>query len=145
MAKGSNASPEMFGFDFQVNATIFLLLENIKTIKKIRMEGASEDIELTMKDGNKIMAQAKATVKGDSDFSHSRSKLTDAIQAESHINCFAPEGLTHILRVNDGDNSILNVKKTYRRLIKEPLDAELIRTIKDWLDEKRPSLSYRKK
>lgn len=30
MAKGSNASPEVFGFDFQVNATIFLLLDNIK-------------------------------------------------------------------------------------------------------------------
>lgn len=83
MATGSNASPEMFGFDFQVNATIFLLLNNIKDVKTLRMEGASEDIELTMNDGKQIMAQAKATVKGSSDFSHSRSKLSDAIRTLS--------------------------------------------------------------
>ena len=41
MAKSSNASPEMFGFDFQVNATIVLLLDNIKNVKTVRMEGAS--------------------------------------------------------------------------------------------------------
>ena len=41
MANNSNASPEVFGFDFQVNATIFLLLDNIKELKTIRMEGAS--------------------------------------------------------------------------------------------------------
>ena len=57
MAIGSNASPEVFGFDFQVNATIFLLLDNIKDVKTIRMEGASEDIELTMNDGNQIIAR----------------------------------------------------------------------------------------
>lgn len=83
MAKGSNASPEVFGFDFQVNATIFLLLDNIKNVETVRMEGASEDIELTMNDGRQIMAQAKATVKGSSDFSHVRSKLSDAIKTLS--------------------------------------------------------------
>lgn len=83
MAKASNASPEVFGFDFQVNATIFLLLDNIKNVKTVRMEGASEDIELTMNDGRQIMAQAKATVKGSSDFSHVRSKLSDAIKTLS--------------------------------------------------------------
>lgn len=41
MANNTNASPEVFGFDFQVNATIFLLLDNIKELKAIRMEGAS--------------------------------------------------------------------------------------------------------
>lgn len=69
MAKNSNASPEVFGFDFQVNATIFLMLDNIKEVKEVRMEGASEDIELTMNNGSQIMAQAKGIVKGSSDFS----------------------------------------------------------------------------
>lgn len=79
MAKGSNASPEVFGFDFQVNATIFLLLDNIKEVKTVRMEGASEDIELTMNDGNQIMAQAKGVVRGSSDFSNVRRNLQKAI------------------------------------------------------------------
>lgn len=79
MTKSSNASPEMFGFDFQVNATIFLFLDNIKEIKTVRMEGASEDIELTMNDGNQIMAQAKGVVNGSSDFSNVRRNLKKAI------------------------------------------------------------------
>lgn len=79
MANNSNASPEVFGFDFQVNATIFLLLDNIKEIKEVRMEGESEDIELTMNDGSQIMAQAKGIVKGSSDFSNVRRNLQKAI------------------------------------------------------------------
>ena len=83
MANNSNASPEVFGFDFQVNATIFLLLDNIKELKTIRMEGASEDIELTMNNGSQIMAQAKGIVKGSSDFSNVRRNLKKAIKTLS--------------------------------------------------------------
>ena len=36
MANNSNASPEIFGFDFQVNATIFLMLDNIKEVEAVR-------------------------------------------------------------------------------------------------------------
>ena len=80
MGKNSNDSQGVFGFDFQVNATIFLLLDNIKEVKAVRMEGASEDIELTMNNGNQIMAQAKGIVKGSSDFSNVRRNLKKAIE-----------------------------------------------------------------
>lgn len=83
MANNTNASPEVFGFDFQVNATIFLLLDNIKELKAIRMEGASEDIELTMNNGSQIMAQAKGIVKGSYDFSNVRRNLKKAIETLS--------------------------------------------------------------
>lgn len=109
--------------------------------KWLREHGAytSEDFAEVLKSyGKPVLA-----ITGKADFQADYHKL-EAFRSESNIRCFAPEGLTHILRVNDGENSILNVKKTYRRLIKEPLDTGLIRTIKDWLDEKRPSLSYRK-
>lgn len=79
MSRNTNASQEVFGFDFQVNATIFLLLDNIKEVKTVRMEGASEDIELTLNDGQQIMAQAKGVVKGSSDFSNVRRNLQKAI------------------------------------------------------------------
>ena len=61
----------------------FLLLDNIKEIKEVRMEGASEDIELTMNDGSQIMAQAKGIVKGSSDFSNVRRNLQKAIRTLS--------------------------------------------------------------
>ena len=79
MTNNTNASPEVFGFDFQVNATIFLLLNNIKELKTIRMEGDSEDIELIMNNGRKIMAQAKGIVRGSHDFSNVRRNLKKAI------------------------------------------------------------------
>lgn len=113
------------------------------TKEKVYIKGAGmpakwlrEHGSYTSEDYANILKQYKKPVlaiTGKADFQADYRRL-DAIQAESHIRCFAPEGLTHILRVNDGDNSILNVKKTYRRLIKEPIDAELIKTIKDWLD-----------
>ena len=43
---GRNATPSSFGWDFQINAAIVLMLENIKTIKSVRVEGKKEDIEL---------------------------------------------------------------------------------------------------
>ena len=49
----------LFGFDFQVNAAIILMLENIKELKSLRLEGEKEDIELTLENGEKILAQAK--------------------------------------------------------------------------------------
>lgn len=71
---------------------------------------------------------------GEADFQADYHRL-EALQGEKHISCFAPKGLTHILRKNDGDNSILNVNKLYRRLLKEPIDTELIKIIKDWLGD----------
>lgn len=47
------------------------------------MEGASEDIELTMNNGSQIMAQAKGIVKGSSDFSNVRRNLKKAIETLS--------------------------------------------------------------
>lgn len=79
MPNGSNASAEIFGFDFQVNATIFLLLNNIKELQAVRMEGASEDIELTLQNGKQIMAQSKGVVNGSTDFSNVRRNLQKAI------------------------------------------------------------------
>lgn len=53
------ADAGMFGFDFQVNAAIVLMLENIKTLSSVRLEGNEEDIVLTLDNKKKILAQAK--------------------------------------------------------------------------------------
>ena len=123
MAKSSNASPEVFGFDFQINATIFLLLDNIKEVKTVRMEGASEDIELTMNDGNQIMAQAKGVVKGSSDFSHVRSKLSDAIRTLSSADNTSVEQL---ILITNSKNLSDDAKKVIDDIV-ERLDVSLDR------------------
>lgn len=58
----TNASPAAFGWCFQVGAGISLMLDNVKEFTSLKMEGASDDIELTL-DSGKIYAQAKSVTK----------------------------------------------------------------------------------
>ena len=72
--KSSNASASAFGWDFQSNAAIMLMLKNIERASKVKVEGQSEDVEITLADGKKLMSQVKAVVKPD-DFSHVKEKI----------------------------------------------------------------------
>ena len=56
-----NASHSAFGWDFQVGAGIILMLENIKELSKLKIEGKNDDIELTLSNA-KIFAQAKSVM-----------------------------------------------------------------------------------
>ena len=59
MKKNTNASPSAYGWVFQVGAGITLMLDNIKNISSMKMEGKDDDIELSL-DSGKIYAQAKS-------------------------------------------------------------------------------------
>ncbi len=56
----SNASASAFGWDFQANAAILLMLENIKNAKSVKVEGKTEDIEITLDNNNILYSQAKS-------------------------------------------------------------------------------------
>ena len=77
-----NASPSAFGWDFQANSAILLMLENIKDAKRVRVEGADEDIEIALQDQTKIYAQVKSVERPD-DTSHVIDKLTKALETLS--------------------------------------------------------------
>ena len=62
LENSSNASSSAFGWQFQVNAGIFLMLENIKNAIRLKIEGESEDIEIRLDDESIILAQAKSFV-----------------------------------------------------------------------------------
>lgn len=79
--KKRNASFSAFGWDFQINAAIVLMLENITEVNKVRVEGSSEDIELTLDSGEKIYSQAKSVVKASNDFTNVKQKLNDALES----------------------------------------------------------------
>ena len=72
--KSSNASASAFGWDFQSNAAIMLMLKNIEKASKVKVEGKSEDVEITFADGKILMSQVKAVVTPD-DYSHVKEKL----------------------------------------------------------------------
>lgn len=73
------ADAVFFGFDFQVNAAIVLMLENIKELASLRLEGNYEDIDLELVDGKHILAQAKAIEKSSTDFQNVRKNLKKAL------------------------------------------------------------------
>lgn len=73
------ANAVLFGFDFQVNAAIVLMLENVKELDSLRLEGNCEDIELKLTDDTYILAQAKSVENSSSDFRNVRSNLKKAL------------------------------------------------------------------
>lgn len=57
-----NASSSAFGWDFQINSAILLMIDNIEDVSYIKVEGKHEDIELYLNNGKTIYAQAKSFV-----------------------------------------------------------------------------------
>lgn len=60
-----NASASAFGWDFQISSAIVLSIKNIYNIKKIKVEGKNEDIELELRNGKTIYAQTKSVYRYD--------------------------------------------------------------------------------
>lgn len=77
------ANAVIFGFDFQVNAAIVLMLENIRDLQSLRIESENEDIDIELRNGNHILAQAKSVEKSSTDFTHVREKLKNALKSLS--------------------------------------------------------------
>lgn len=86
MPESRSAHATMFGFDFQVNAAIVLMIENIKELNSLRLEGNNEDIELELDNNQYILAQAKAVEKSSSDFRNVRKNLQKALISLSEGN-----------------------------------------------------------
>lgn len=79
---GRDASSVLFGFDFQSNAAIVLMIENFLEMESIRIEG-EEDIEIRLSNGAFVIAQAKSVVKSSTDFDNVRQKGRMAMKSLS--------------------------------------------------------------
>ena len=83
MNKDRRADAVLFGFDFQVNAAIVLMLENIKSLCTLRLESTNEDIDIELHNGKHILAQAKSIVNSSTDFRNVRNNLKKALKSLS--------------------------------------------------------------
>lgn len=83
--KDRRANGGFFGFDFQVNAAIVLMLENIKELNSLKLEGY-EDIDIELLSGSHILAQAKAIEQSSTDFNNVRKNLKKALESLSDGN-----------------------------------------------------------
>lgn len=71
------ASASAFGWQFQVDAAIFLFLHYIDEVERITVEGKYQDIELFLKEKKHIYAQAKSIQNGS--LQNRTKKLEDAV------------------------------------------------------------------
>ena len=71
-----SAHAVMNGFNFEINAAIVLMLQNIENLESVRTEGKFEDIELKLEDGHYIYAQAKAVQNASFDFTCQRGRFS---------------------------------------------------------------------
>ena len=76
------ANSVLFGFDFQSNAAIVLMIQNMAEMDTIRIEG-EEDIEIGLNDGSYVLAQAKSVVNSSTDFDNVRQKGKKAMESLS--------------------------------------------------------------
>ncbi|MDR2457643.1 MAG: hypothetical protein LBD41_04095 [Clostridiales Family XIII bacterium] len=80
--KSSKATASAFGWDFQSNAAIILMLRNIKRATEVKVEGENEDIEIKSEDKYLLMSQVKA-VMDPQDFTNVKQKLKKGLQTLS--------------------------------------------------------------
>lgn len=97
------ATSVLFGFDFQANAAIVLMLENIKEMSHIRLEGC-EDIDITLSDNSHIFAQAKSVVNSSSDFRNVLTNLKKSIKSLSEAYHNAPNAVRELIYVTNSPN-----------------------------------------
>ena len=98
-----DASSVLFGFDFQSNAAIVLMLENIREMSHIRLEGY-EDIDITLNDGSHILAQAKSVVKSSSDFTNVLKNLNKSIVSLSEAYHRIPDKVRELIYITNTPN-----------------------------------------
>ena len=77
-----NATPSAFGWEFQVNAGIVIMLDCIREAKAIKIEGKTEDIEVILQNGKHVFAQAKGTM----DPEDSKNAIRDLKKALTTLN-----------------------------------------------------------
>lgn len=81
----TQASATIFGFQFQINAAIYLMLKHFSDFDQIKVEGSQEDIELFLHNNKKIYAQAKSKEFPTKDNKGHSEKLKDALRTLSNV------------------------------------------------------------
>lgn len=103
MADRSAASGN-FGMDFQTNAGIVIMLDYIKDMKSIKLEGNYEDIDIELSDGNHILAQAKSVVDATNDFRSVRGNLKKALLTLSEGEAKVKNKTTRLIYITNSPN-----------------------------------------
>ena len=96
-AVNRNASASAFGWQFQINIAIYLMIKYFGKFKEMKIEAEKEDIEISLNNSKKIYAQAKSKQNiNDGDTSSYSTKLRKALESLSDVNDNDSESLIYI-------------------------------------------------
>ena len=104
----NSAAPSLFGWDFQINAAIAILIDNIGDVDKIRLEGSKQDIEITLSNNEKIYAQAKAVEKP-GDYTNVKKHLADALNSLNNT-ATVTENVKQFIYITNSENPLDNMR-----------------------------------
>lgn len=148
----NDASASSFGWNFQVNAGIFLFLHYIKDAKSIKVESKYEDIEINLINKRKIYAQAKSA-QNECNPSSAKNKMKDAMLSLGKVPVGENDTLIYISNIREPIDGIGKFFENKVVKYDECLDStktiingyflEVIGTIEEKLQES--NLSDRKK
>ena len=117
----NDASASSFGWNFQVNAGIFLFLHYIKEAKSIKIESKKEDIEIVLKEQNRIYAQAKSAQE-ECSLGSAKKKYKDAIISLAKVSIQNEDVLVYISNLREpikgGDKFFDNKVVAYGECLK---------------------------
>ncbi len=111
MPRSSNATASAFGWEFQSNAAIMLMLKNIVDASKVKVEGDREDVEITFSNGKLLMAQAKA-VENPDDFRNVKGKLEAGLRTLNAASKIA--NVEQLVFVTNSPNPFNDVTTMYK-------------------------------
>lgn len=103
------AAPSLFGWDFQINAAIAILIDNISEVEKIRLEGCKQDIEIILANNEKIYAQAKAVEKA-GDYSNVKKHLADALNSLNNTASNSKDDVKQFIYITNTENPMGNIQ-----------------------------------
>lgn len=96
MNNTTEATSSIFGWQFQISASIYLMIKYFGRFKKLKVESMEEDIEIELENGKKIYAQAKSKQRPlDNNNDHSV-KLNQALKTLSSKNKIDAEKLYYV-------------------------------------------------
>lgn len=134
MPRSSNATASAFGWEFQSNAAIMLMLQNIVNASKAKVEGEREDVEITLSNGKMLMAQAKS-VENPEDVSFVIKKLKDALKTLNEASKISEvEQLVFVTNSPNPFNDVTTMYKFSSALNMVPY-SELPRNCQNIIDE----------
>lgn len=103
------AAPSLFGWDFQINAAIAILIDNISQVEKVRVEGKKQDIEITLTNKEKIYAQAKA-VETPGNYNNVKKHLANALNSLNNTATNSKDDVKQFIYITNSENPLGNTQ-----------------------------------